>query len=58
MKIAVPSADERGLDSEVSPHFCRTPFFTLVRIKNGENKRSGAHQESFNEHSPGDIPPF
>jgi len=58
MKIAVPSTDERGLDSEVSSHFGRTPFYTLVKIENGEIREVEVIKNPLMEHSPGDIPTF
>ena len=58
MKIAVPSADERGLDSEVSTHFGRTPFYTIVEIENGDIKEVEVIRNPFMEHSPGDVPNF
>ena len=30
MKICIPSMDDKGLESTVSDHFGRAPFFTLV----------------------------
>ena len=30
MKICIPSMDDKGLESKVSDHFGRAPFFTLV----------------------------
>lgn len=32
MKIAIPSMDDRGLQSEISYHFGQTPYFTLVDL--------------------------
>lgn len=36
MKICIPSADDKGLESKVFDHFGRAPFFTLVELENGE----------------------
>jgi predicted Fe-Mo cluster-binding NifX family protein len=58
MKIAVPSVDERGLDSEVSSHFGRTPFYTIVSTESGEIKEVEVIKNPFTEHSPGDVPNF
>lgn len=52
--VAVPSSDDQGLDSDVSGHFGRAPFFTVVKIEAGEIKevkvlgnsaREGFHHE-------------
>lgn len=36
MKVAIPSADERGLESKVFPHFGRAPYYVIVEVKDGE----------------------
>lgn len=36
MRVAVPSADDKGLDSKVFPHFGRAPYYTLVDVEDGE----------------------
>ncbi len=36
MKVAVPSSDDSGLDSQVFPHFGRCPFYTLMDTESGE----------------------
>lgn len=46
MKICLPTLDARGLEAELSPHFGRAPFFTLVdrvadRIETIDNPRAG-----------------
>ncbi len=56
MKIAVPSANDRGLDSEVSSHFGRTPFYTIVNVEDGEIREVEVIKNPFVEHSPGDVP--
>lgn len=52
--VAIPSLDDRGLDSQVSGHFGRAPYFTVVKIEAGEvkevkvlgnNAREGFHHE-------------
>lgn len=56
MKIAVPSTDDRGLESEVSSHFGRAPFYTIVTAYDGEIKEVEVIRNPFTEHSPGDLP--
>lgn len=58
MKIAIPSTGPEGLDSEVSMHFGRTPYYTFVEIENGEIKNVKSVATPFAEHGPGDIPMF
>ncbi len=35
-RIAVASEDDQGLNSEVSQHFGRCPYYTMVEVENGE----------------------
>jgi len=58
MRVAVPSVDDRGLESEISPHFGRAPYYTLVDIENGEVAGYKVVECPFSEHGPGDIPNF
>jgi predicted Fe-Mo cluster-binding NifX family protein len=36
MKIAIPTMDPRGMDSEISEHFGRAPFYVLVDPDSGQ----------------------
>ncbi len=58
MKIAVPSTGPEGLDSEVSMHFGRTPYYTFVDVEHGTIKDVRSVPTPFEEHGPGDIPRF
>ncbi|NPA74810.1 MAG: dinitrogenase iron-molybdenum cofactor [Euryarchaeota archaeon] len=58
MKIAVPSTGPEGLDSEVSMHFGRTPYYTFITVENGVIKNVESVPTPFEEHGPGDIPNF
>ncbi len=58
MKIAVPSTDERGLDSEVGQHFGRVPFYTIVLVQDNAIKEVEVIKNPFSEHYPGQIPNF
>ncbi len=58
MRIAIPSIDDKGLDSFVGEHFGRSPFYTIVDIEKSEIKNVKAIKTPFGSHSPGDIPNF
>jgi len=58
MIIAIPSTGPEGLDSEVSMHFGRAPYYTFVEVENGEIKNVKSVPVPFAEHGPGDIPRF
>jgi predicted Fe-Mo cluster-binding NifX family protein len=53
MRIAVPSVDDRGLESEMSAHFGRAPYYTLVDVENGEITGYKVVKCPFSEHGPG-----
>ncbi len=50
--------DDRGLESEVSMHFGRAPYYTFVDIKDGRIKNVKVLPVPFEEHGPGDLPNF
>jgi predicted Fe-Mo cluster-binding NifX family protein len=59
MRIAVSSENNQGLDSIVSPHFGRCPFFILVDL--GEDEVStvqAVENPFFGQHQPGQVPGF
>lgn len=59
MKIVVSSDNSRGLESSVSHHFGRCPYFTIVDIE--ENKIinvESVENPFFTSHSPGQVPSF
>ncbi len=58
MRIAIPSIDDRGLESEVSPHFGRSPYYTFVDIENEKIENVEVLPVPFEEHGPGDLPNF
>ena len=58
-RIAFSCEDENGLNSQMSMHFGRCPFFTLVDIENG--KMSNVQviaNPAFENHVPGVVPKF
>ena len=59
MRIAVSATDENGLDSVVSPHFGRCPYFTLVDVEGREIKAAHAVPNPYySQHQPGQVPGF
>ncbi|MBC8253832.1 MAG: NifB/NifX family molybdenum-iron cluster-binding protein [Ardenticatenia bacterium] len=59
MRIAVSAGERTGLESPVSPHFGRCPFFALVDV---EGREVGAVRTIpnpyYDEHQPGQVPGF
>jgi predicted Fe-Mo cluster-binding NifX family protein len=59
MRIAVSADNSNGLESIVSPHFGRCPYFVLVNV---EGDRVGEVREVDNpfygNHQPGQVPGF
>jgi len=59
MRIAISADDGRGLDSVVSPHFGRCPYFILVDMEEREVKQVQAITNPFyGNHQPGQVPGF
>jgi len=60
MRIAIASEDERGLDSLVSQHFGRCPYYTLVEVEAGEVKEVKVVNNPFygSHGQPGEVPGF
>ncbi len=57
--IAVASEDDRGLEGEVSAHFGRCPYYTLVRVDGREIRDVRvATNPNFDSHQPGAMPVF
>jgi len=59
-KIAVASKDHMGLNSEVSAHFGRCPYYTLVEVQEDEIKKvSNVKNPYYLSHGqPGQVPNF
>ena len=55
MKIAIPSTDDRGFDSQVCEHFGKAEYYTVVDM---ERMEAVPVPVPFREHGPGDIPRF
>ena len=58
-RIAFASEDNRGLESELSAHFGRCPYYTVVDVEGEEILRSEVLENPyFNSHQPGAVPNF
>jgi predicted Fe-Mo cluster-binding NifX family protein len=59
MRIAVSADESNGLDSVVSPHFGRCPYFVLVDLEEREVKAVRAVSNPYyDRHQPGQVPGF
>jgi predicted Fe-Mo cluster-binding NifX family protein len=59
MRIAISAEDKNGLDSLVSPHFGRCPYFILVDVEGQEIKGVvSTDNPYYGNHSPGQVPAF
>jgi predicted Fe-Mo cluster-binding NifX family protein len=58
-RIAVSAGEDKGLESAVSPHFGRCPYFVLVDLEGGEVKTtSTVPNPYYSQHQPGQVPGF
>ena len=59
MRVAVSSDSNNGLDSVVSPHFGRCPYFVLVDLEGQEVKAvQTVANPYYGHHQPGQVPGF
>lgn len=59
MRVAVSADDGKGLDSIVSPHFGRCPYYILVDLDGCEVEHVAAVENPYyNQHQPGQVPQF
>lgn len=59
MRIAISLEEDKGLDSRISHHFGRCPFFAIVELEGG--KAGAVHvipNPYFADHQPGMVPGF
>ena len=58
-KIAFACEESRELDSEMSMHFGRCPFFTVVEVADGEvGKTEVVQNPHYGNHQQGVVPQF
>lgn len=58
-KIALAVLDANGLEAQVSPHFGRCPYFTLVETEGQEVRAvETVANPYYPNHDPGEIPAF
>ena len=59
MRIAISADDGNGLDSVVSPHFGRCPYFVLVDLEGQEvTAVEAVSNPYYGNHRPGQVPAF
>lgn len=59
MRVAVSADDSNGLDSVVSPHFGRCPYYVLVDLDGREVSQVNAVENpAYGQHQPGQVPGF
>jgi predicted Fe-Mo cluster-binding NifX family protein len=59
MRVVVSSDTDRGLDSSVSHHFGRCPFFSIVDVSDGGIEDvQVVDNPFFQSHAPGQVPAF
>ena len=60
MKIAFSSEENKGLESQMSPHFGRCPYYVFVELDGENNIKSVVTEENpfFQSHQPGAVPNY
>jgi predicted Fe-Mo cluster-binding NifX family protein len=59
MRVAVSADNNNGLDSVVSPHFGRCPYYVLVDLDGREVSQVNAVENpAYGQHQPGQVPGF
>jgi len=58
-RVAISADDDGGLESVVSPHFGRCPYYTIVDLEGREVKQVNAIANPYyGQHAPGVVPEF
>jgi predicted Fe-Mo cluster-binding NifX family protein len=58
-RVAISSDNSNGLDSVVSPHFGRCPYYVLVDLEGRQVSRVNAVENPYyGRHQPGQVPGF
>lgn len=59
MRIAVSADDNKGLDSTISPHFGRCPYFIIVDVEDRSIEQVlQVENPYYGDHRPGQVPAF
>jgi predicted Fe-Mo cluster-binding NifX family protein len=59
MRVAISADDNSGLDSVVSPHFGRCPYYVLVDLDGRDvSKVDAVENPCYGQHRPGEVPGF
>ena len=60
MKIAFAADNKKGLDSSLSSHFGRCPYYIFVEVDEGGEVSSIEEKDNpfYNLHQPGQVPQF
>ncbi len=59
MRVAISADNSNGLDSVVSPHFGRCPYFVLVDMEGQDvTAISAVNNPYYGNHRPGQVPAF
>lgn len=59
MKIAISANENNGLESAVSPHFGRCPYFVVVDLEGDEVRAvQTVANPYYGNHQPGQVPGF
>ena len=61
MKIAFSSEEKNGLESRMSHHFGRCPYYTIVTLDDDNNtviETADIENPYFQSHGPGQVPQF
>ncbi len=59
MRVAISADDSNGLDSVVSPHFGRCPYYVLVDLDGREvSQVNTVENPAYGQHRPGQVPGF
>ena len=57
IRLAIPSLSDAGLDSDLSEHFGRAPYYTFIDVSDsGSIVNVTILPVPFEQHGPGDIP--
>lgn len=59
MRIAISTEDKNGLESRISHHFGRCPYYVLVDVENQQVQNTKGIENPFHaRHQPGMVPEF